>query len=81
MPFGQLEPPHDGYRDLGPLGINLAEFVRRSNDARRDQDGAIVPAVVTVYEDRAFNLVTKTPMMAYLLRRAAMARAPLPRSS
>jgi len=45
--------------DLGPLGINLAEFVRRYNDATRDQDGALVPAVVTVYEDRSFDLVTK----------------------
>jgi large subunit ribosomal protein L11 len=58
-------------RDLGPLGINLAEFVRRYNDATRDKDGAIVPAVVTVYEDRSIDLVTKTPTTAYLLRRAA----------
>jgi large subunit ribosomal protein L11 len=58
-------------RDLGPLGINLAEFVRRYNDATRDQDGEIVPAVVTVYEDRSFDMVTKTPTTAYLLRRAA----------
>jgi large subunit ribosomal protein L11 len=58
-------------RDLGPLGINLAEFVRRYNDATIDHDGAIVPAVVTVYEDRSFDLITKTPTTAYLLRRAA----------
>ena len=49
------------------LGINLAEFVQRYNDVTRDQDGAILPAVVTVYEDRSFDLATKTPTTAYLL--------------
>ena len=68
---GRATPAPPVGRDLGPLGINLAEFVRRYNDATRDQDGAIVPAVVTVYEDRSFDLVTKTPTTAYLLRRAA----------
>jgi large subunit ribosomal protein L11 len=68
---GRATPAPPVGRDLGPLGINLAEFVRRYNDATRDQDGAIVPAVVTVYEDRSFELVTKTPTTAYLLRRAA----------
>ena len=68
---GRATPAPPVGRDLGPLGINLAEFVRRYNDATRDQDGAIVSAVVTVYEDRSFDLVTKTPTTAYLLRRAA----------
>jgi large subunit ribosomal protein L11 len=68
---GRATPAPPVGRDLGPLGINLAEFVRLYNDATRDQDGAIVPAVVTVYEDRSFDLVTKTPTTAYLLRRAA----------
>jgi len=58
-------------RDLGPLGINLAQFVRHYNGDTRNQDGAIVPAVVLVYADRSFDLVTKTPTTAYLLRRAA----------
>jgi len=57
--------------DLSLLRIDLAEFVRRYNDATRDQDGAIVPAVVTVYEDRSFDLMTKSPTTAYLLRGAA----------
>ncbi len=68
---GRATPAPPVGRDLGPLGINLAEFCRRYNDATRDQDGAIVPAVVTVYEDRSFALVIKTPTTAYLLRRAA----------
>jgi large subunit ribosomal protein L11 len=56
--------------DLSLLRIDLAEFVRRYNDATRDQDGAIVPAVVTVYEDRTFDLMTKS-LTAYLLHGAA----------
>jgi large subunit ribosomal protein L11 len=50
--------------------VNLAEFVKRYNDATRAQAGAIVPAVVTIYEDRSFDLAIKTPTTAYLLRRA-----------
>ena len=68
---GRATPAPPVGRDLGPLGIDLAEFVRRYNGATRDQNGTIVPAVVTVYEDRSFDLVTKTPTTPYLLRRAA----------
>ena len=59
-------------KDLGPHGLNLAEFHRQYNDATRDQNGALIPAVVTTYGDyRSFSLVTRTPTAAYLLRRAA----------
>ena len=58
-------------RDLGPHGVDLAQFVRRYNDATRDQTGTIIPAVVTIYEDRSFAFVTKTPPTAVLLREAA----------
>lgn len=68
---GKATPAPPVGRDLGPHGVNLAEFCKRYNDATRDQDGAIVPAVVTIYEDRSFSLVTKTPTTAYLLRQAA----------
>ena len=68
---GRATPAPPVGRDLGPHGVNLAEFVRQYNDATRDQNGAIVPAVVTIYEDRSFSLVTKTPTTAYLVRRAA----------
>lgn len=68
---GRATPAPPVGRDLGPHGVNLAEFVRQYNNATRDQNGAIVPAVVTIYEDRSFSLVTKTPTTAYLVRRAA----------
>lgn len=68
---GRRTPATPVGRDLGPHGVNLAEFVRQYNDATRDQAGAIVPVVVTIYEDRSFSFVVKTPTTAYLLRGSA----------
>lgn len=68
---GRATPAPPVGRDLGPHGINLAEFVRRYNDATRSQEGTVIPVVVTIYEDRSFDFVTKTPPTAFLLRRAA----------
>lgn len=68
---GRATPAPPVGRDLGPHGVNLAEFVRRYNDATRDQAGTIIPVVVTIYEDRSFAFVTKTPPTAVLLREAA----------
>lgn len=56
---------------LGPYGLNLGEFVRQYNDATREKTGTIIPADVTIYEDRTFTFVTKTPPTATLLREAA----------
>jgi large subunit ribosomal protein L11 len=58
-------------RDLGPHGVDLAEFCKRYNDATRDQEGRIVPAAVTIYEDRSFDIRLKTPLTSALLREAA----------
>lgn len=66
---GRATPAPPVGRDLGPHGVNLADFVRQYNDATRQQDGAVIPVVVTVYEDRSFSFITKTPTTAYLLRR------------
>lgn len=68
---GRATPAPPVGRDLGPHGVDLAQFVRRYNDATRDQTGTIIPAVVTIYEDRSFAFVTKTPPTAVLLREAA----------
>jgi large subunit ribosomal protein L11 len=56
---------------LGPYGLSLGEFVRQYNDATREKAGTIVPAEVTVYEDRTFSFVTKTSPTASLLRGVA----------
>jgi large subunit ribosomal protein L11 len=51
--------------------VNIGEFVRQFNDATRDQMGQIIPVEITVYEDRSFTFVTKTPPAAFLLKQAA----------
>lgn len=56
---------------LGPHGVNIVEIVRSYNDATDHQRGEIVPAVITVYEDRSFSLDLKTPPTSALLRKAA----------
>ena len=58
-------------RDLTPHGVNLAEFCKRYNDATAGQEGRIVPAEVTVCEDRSFDVRLKTPLTSALLREAA----------
>jgi large subunit ribosomal protein L11 len=68
---GRATPAPPVGRDLGPYGIDIGEFVRRYNDATRDQMGTVIPAVVTIYEDRSFSFITKTPPTAVLLREAA----------
>ena len=56
---------------FGPLGINLQEFCTKYNDATRDKMGDIIPCEVTVYEDRTFDFVLKTPPAASLLIKVA----------
>ena len=68
---GRATPAPPVGRDLGPHGVNLAEFVKRYNDATAGQVGRIVPAEVTIYEDRSFSFVVRTPLTSALLREAA----------
>ena len=56
---------------LGPHGINIGEFVKKFNDATADKDGTIIPAEITIYEDRTFTFVLKTPPASDFLRKAA----------
>jgi large subunit ribosomal protein L11 len=56
---------------LGPAGINLQEFCTKYNDATRDKMGDILPVEISIYEDRSFDLVLKTPPCAFLLKKAA----------
>ncbi|MBR4262004.1 MAG: 50S ribosomal protein L11 [Bacilli bacterium] len=56
---------------LGPAGVNLQEFCTRYNEATRDKMGDVVPVVVTVYDDRSFDFVIKTPPAAFLLKKYA----------
>ncbi|RJQ36888.1 50S ribosomal protein L11 [Candidatus Parcubacteria bacterium] len=56
---------------LGPHGLNIGDFVKRYNEATKAQAGEIVPVEITVYEDRTFDFVLKTPPASDLLRKAA----------
>ena len=54
---------------LGPAGINLQEFCTKYNDATREKMGDILPVEITVYEDRTFDFVIKTPPTAFLIKK------------
>ena len=54
---------------VGPLGINIQEFCTKYNDATRDKMGDVLPVELTVYEDRTFDFVIKTPPTAFLIKK------------
>ncbi len=56
---------------LGPAGINLQDFCTRYNDATRDKMGDILPVEISIYDDRSFDFIIKTPPAAFLIKKAA----------
>ena len=56
---------------LGPHGVNIMDFCKNFNAKTAAQDGLIIPAVVTIYADRSYSFITKTPPASILLKRAA----------
>ena len=56
---------------LGPAGINLQEFCTKFNDATRDKMGDVLPVVISIYDDRSFYFVIKTPPAAFLIKKVA----------
>ena len=71
IPGGQATPAPPVGTALGKFGINLGQFVQAFNDATREANGMMIPVVVTVYSDRTFEFVTKSPPAAVLLKKAA----------
>ena len=71
IPAGQATPAPPVGPALGQAGINIMEFCKQYNAATQQQTGTIVPVEITVYEDRSFTFVTKTPPAAVLLRQKA----------
>ena len=71
IPAGKANPAPPVGTLLGPAGINLQEFCTRYNDATKDKMGYTLPVIVSVYEDRSFTFVVKTPPAADLLLKAA----------
>src|SRR5260221_5230127 len=58
---------------LGPYGINMKEFIKGYNEKTKDMVGTIVPVEITIFEDRSFTFITKTPPAADLIKKAANA--------
>lgn len=71
LPAGQATPAPPVGTALGPHGVNLMDFVKAYNDATANQRGQIIPVEISIFEDRSFEFVLKTPPAAALLRQAA----------
>ncbi len=71
IPGGQATPAPPVGTALGPHGINMGQFVQQFNDRTRDLAGTVVPVVVTIYNDRSFDFVVKSPPASVLLKQAA----------
>ena len=69
IPAGKATPAPPVGTVLGPAGINLQEFCTKFNDASRDKMGDILPVVISVYEDRTFDFVIKTPPTPFLIKK------------
>ena len=71
VPGGQATPAPPVGTSLGKFGINLGQFVSAFNERTREYNGTPIPVIVTVYADRTFDFVTKSPPAASLLKQAA----------
>jgi len=71
LPAGKATPAPPVGTALGPHGINIVEFTKAYNEKTQAQSGQIIPAQITIFEDRSFTFITKTPPAADLLRKAA----------
>ena len=70
IPAGKATPAPPVGSALGPHGINIMQFVKEYNDRTAAQAGLVIPVEITIYEDRSFVFVTKTPPAAVLLKKA-----------
>jgi large subunit ribosomal protein L11 len=70
-PAGQATPAPPVGPALGAHGVNIAQFVKEFNDRTRDQMGMIIPVEISVYKDRSFDFILKSPPAAVLLKKAA----------
>jgi large subunit ribosomal protein L11 len=71
LPAGQANPAPPVGPALGQHQVNIMDFCKQYNERTRGQEGTIIPVEITVYQDRSFTFVTKTPPAAALLRKAA----------
>ena len=71
IPAGQANPSPPVGPALGQHGVNIMEFCKAFNSKTRTQEGMIIPVVITIYADRSFTFITKTPPASILLLKAA----------
>ncbi len=71
LPAGAATPAPPVGTALGPHGINIVEFTKSYNEKTQDKRGQVIPAQITIFEDRSFTFILKTPPAADLLRKAA----------
>ena len=71
IPAGKANPAPPVGSALGPHGINIMGFCKEFNEKTKDQPGMIIPAEITIFEDRSFSFILKTPPAAVLLKKAA----------
>ena len=70
IPAGKATPAPPGGPALGQHGVNIVQFTKEFNAKTAGQEGMIIPVVITVYADRSFSFITKTPPAAVLLKKA-----------
>ena len=71
IPAGKATPAPPVGTVLGPAGINLGEFCTKYNEATRDKMGDVLPVEISIYDDRSFDFVIKTPPAAFLVKKYA----------
>ena len=71
IPGGQATPAPPVGTSLGKFGINLGQFVQQFNDRTKEYNGTPIPVIVSVYSDRTFDFITKSPPAASMLKQAA----------
>jgi len=71
LPGGQATPAPPVGPALGQHGVNIMDFVKKFNDATKDKVGMILPVEITIYKDRTYEFVVKTPPASFLIKKAA----------
>jgi len=81
IPAGKANPSPPVGPALGQKGVNIMEFCKQFNARTNDKEGLIIPVVITVYSDKSFTFITKTPPAAVLLKKLSMVEKGSPESN